>query len=219
MFPTRPAKVLQAVSKPKDTGMCGGHFKSPSMVFGAPTTLVLQPWALKYSARTAPFVLESSPPMTTRPSSPMAWQTVIEFWNCSSVSILCLPLPSMSNPPVLRKPSMISDEISTKLPLKTPWGPSRKPIIAESLCHRFTLSKMPAMTLWPPGACPPESTTPTFTGLWLASAAPSTSRSNSTAGVSYVCGKRPLIVSASLAEAGTASFLQALGQPSSTAGR
>mmetsp|Transcript_28077 Transcript_28077/g.87486 ORF Transcript_28077/g.87486 Transcript_28077/m.87486 type:complete len:214 (-) Transcript_28077:65-706(-) len=198
--------------------MWGGHLRSPSMVFGAPTTLVLQPLAWKYSASKAPFVLESSPPITTRPSSSMALHTAMEFWNCSSVSILWRPLPSMSKPPVLRKPSMISAVMTTKFPVKMPWGPSRKPTMVESLCQRLMPSKMPAMTLCPPGAWPPESTTPTFTGA-RPSASPGAPGWNSTSGVPQVLGKRPLMASASFAEAGTASLWQALGQPRSTAGR
>ena len=59
--------VRQAVSKPNEIGIYGSTFKSPSIVFGAPQTFVLQLCASKYSARTAPFVFESSPPMTTMP--------------------------------------------------------------------------------------------------------------------------------------------------------
>ena len=39
--------------KPKETGMCGEHSKSPSIVLGAPTTLVKLSIALKKSANTA----------------------------------------------------------------------------------------------------------------------------------------------------------------------
>mmetsp|Transcript_109740 Transcript_109740/g.172936 ORF Transcript_109740/g.172936 Transcript_109740/m.172936 type:complete len:213 (+) Transcript_109740:2956-3594(+) len=197
--------------------MCGGHFKSPSMVFGAPTTLVLQPLALKYSANSAPLVFESSPPMTTRPSKSMPLQTSNEFLNCSSVSILCRPLPSMSNPPVLRNESIMSFVISTNVPVKIPCGPSKNPIIVESGCQFLTPSKMPAITLCPPGACPPDNTTPTLIGelLWPLGVP----AANSTKGMSYVLGNSPFMVSASFAEAGTASFFTATGHPSRTVGR
>mmetsp|Transcript_8077 Transcript_8077/g.22478 ORF Transcript_8077/g.22478 Transcript_8077/m.22478 type:complete len:205 (-) Transcript_8077:81-695(-) len=189
------------------------------MVFGTPMTLVLQPLALKYSANTALNVLEPSPPTTTRPSRPMALQTAMGCLSCSSVSILCLPLPSMSKPSVLRKPFTISAVTSTKLPLMTPWGPSKKPITLDSSCHCFRPSKRPAITLWPPGACPPESITPTLTGLQPAGSPPQELAANSTEGASYVLGKSALTFSESFAEAGTASLQRTSGRPSSTLGK
>jgi hypothetical protein len=56
-----------AVSNPKLTGICS-FYRSPSIVFGHPITLVLESILAKYSARRQAFVLESSPPITTRPS-------------------------------------------------------------------------------------------------------------------------------------------------------
>ena len=69
-----------AVSNPKLTGICS-FFKSPSIVFGAPITLHFDPCFLKYSARRQALVLESSPPMTTRPSRSSAFTFAIELSN------------------------------------------------------------------------------------------------------------------------------------------
>jgi len=56
------------VSKPKLTSI-DSFFKSPSIVFGHPITFVELPLAKKYSAKSQALVLESSPPITTKPSS------------------------------------------------------------------------------------------------------------------------------------------------------
>jgi hypothetical protein len=56
-------------------------------------TLQLLPFFLKNSASKQALVLESSPPMTTRPSSLRDSQCNNELLNSSSVSILCLPEP------------------------------------------------------------------------------------------------------------------------------
>ena len=92
---------MQAVSKPKETGMYS-FFKSASIVFGQPTTRVVHLCAAKFSANRHAFVLLSSPPITTRPSSSSAAQWSRAPLNCSGVSILSRPLPMMSKPPVLR---------------------------------------------------------------------------------------------------------------------
>jgi len=47
----------------------------------------------KYSAKRQALVFESSPPITTKPSSFRASQWAKELLNCSGVSILCLPEP------------------------------------------------------------------------------------------------------------------------------
>ena len=46
------------------------------------------------------------------------------------------PFFCLSAAPVLRNPSMISSVITTKLPAKTPWGPSKNPYIVESSCEK-----------------------------------------------------------------------------------
>jgi len=56
-------------------------------------TLQLDLCLAKYSPSRQAFVLESSPPMTTRPSSPSAVTLAKEAANSSGVSILCLPDP------------------------------------------------------------------------------------------------------------------------------
>ena len=69
MLPTISEKVRVAVWNPNDTGMRPRIFRSPSIVFGTPSTLTVEFWAAKYSASIAALVFESSPPMTTTPSS------------------------------------------------------------------------------------------------------------------------------------------------------
>ena len=66
--PMHSEYVLQAVSKPKLTST-NSFLRSPSIVLGHPTTHIFEPWERKYSARRAAFVFESSPPITTNPSS------------------------------------------------------------------------------------------------------------------------------------------------------
>ena len=97
------------------------------MVFGTPMTWVFMPEVTKCSARSAAFVLESSPPMMTMESSFIFLATAMDAAICSGVSILVRPLPMMSNPPVLRYSSMNLSLISTDLPSMRPEGPPRKP--------------------------------------------------------------------------------------------
>ena len=68
-------------------------FKSPSIVFGHPTTLVWHFSLVKYSANKQALVFESSPPITIKPSNFKASQCILDFSNCSGVSILSLPEP------------------------------------------------------------------------------------------------------------------------------
>ena len=95
-FPIASEYTLVAVSNPKLTGMCS-FYRSPSIVLGQPMTFVLEPFIAKYSASRHALVLESSPPITTRPSRSRLLQLVRESANCFSVSILCLPLPRRKN--------------------------------------------------------------------------------------------------------------------------
>jgi len=95
-FPIASEYTLVAVSNPKLTGMCS-FYRSPSIVFGQPMTFVLEPFIAKYSASRHALVLESSPPITTKPSRSRLLQLVRESANCFSVSILCLPLPRHNN--------------------------------------------------------------------------------------------------------------------------
>jgi hypothetical protein len=63
-------------------------------------TLVLQLFLAKYSARRQALVFESSPPITTKPLRSKFLQCSREDANYSGVSILCLPDPIISNPPI-----------------------------------------------------------------------------------------------------------------------
>ena len=163
MLPMSSEYVLAAVSKPKEASICS-FFMSPSIVFGTPTTHVGEPSALRYSASTAALVFESSPPMTISPSSANSARFRWHAANSAGFSILSRPLMIMSKPPVLRNGSRNSAVSSVYLPSITPPGPLRKPYNRLSAFAAFNASNRPAMTLWPPGACPPERTTPTFSG-------------------------------------------------------
>ena len=136
-------------------------FRSPSIVFGHPITCTPQLLALKYSARTAAFVLESSPPMITIALMLCFLQTSAAFWNCSFVSSFVLPLPMMSNPPVFLNSLMYSSVNVRYLSSVRPLGPPRKPISWFSGLAFFSASYRPETTLCPPGAWPPERITPT----------------------------------------------------------
>ena len=57
---------------------------------------------MKCSASTAAFVFESSPPMTTSPSSFRDVAVATACANCDGVSILSRPEASMVKPPELR---------------------------------------------------------------------------------------------------------------------
>ena len=106
-FPIASEYTFVAVSNPKLTGIYS-FFKSPSIVFGAPITLHFEPCFSKYSARRHAFVLESSPPITTRPSRSRAFAFASEASNCSGFSILCLPDP---NKALIRFPRTLTDHI------------------------------------------------------------------------------------------------------------
>jgi hypothetical protein len=67
-----------AVSNPKLTSICS-FFKSPSIVFGHPTTVHLEFFLAKYSAKRQALVLESSPPMTAIPSRSKSVQYFKDF--------------------------------------------------------------------------------------------------------------------------------------------
>ncbi len=73
------------------------------MVLGHPTTHILEFLERKYSAKRAAFVLESSPPMTTRPSSLSDSQYFKDFSKSYSFSILSLPEQIISKPPLFLK--------------------------------------------------------------------------------------------------------------------
>ncbi len=164
-----------AVSKPKDASMYS-FFRSPSMVFGTPMTEQGTPSARKYSDSRAAFVLESSPPMTTTASRPNALAVAALLANCSGVSILVRPEPMMSKPPVFLYSSMIDEYSSVTLLSTSPPGPPRKPISLESVFAAFRPSNKPAMTLWPPGAWPPDRMTPTVSFLRIPGAVPGMKR-------------------------------------------
>ena len=99
MLPITSLYVLVAVSKPNEHSI-SSFFKSPSIVLGQPITCTPASCAAKYSAKTAAFVLESSPPIITIAVIPCFLQTSAATANCSSVSSFVLPEPMISNPPV-----------------------------------------------------------------------------------------------------------------------
>ncbi len=132
------------------------------MVLGQPTTVILALVRKKYSASTAAFVFESSPPIITIALISCVWQTLAQISNCSSVSSLVRPLPIISKPPVLRYSCMSSVVISSFLSSNIPEGPPKKPNRRDSGFAFFKASNSPLITLWPPGACPPERITPMF---------------------------------------------------------
>ena len=73
---------------------------------------------------------------------------------------------------------------------------------------------MPAMTLWPPGAWPPERMTATFTGL----PSPAPPALNFRSGMLLVDGKRAAIFSASANAASGAPFSTFTDAPERSAG-
>ena len=107
MLPMSSEYTFVAVSKPNDISI-SSFLRSPSIVFGHPMTCTGTSFSLKYSASTAAFVFESSPPMMTIASIPCFWATSATTLNCSSFSSFVRPEPIMSNPPVLRYLSIVS---------------------------------------------------------------------------------------------------------------
>ena len=99
IFPTNSAYVLVAVSKPKEVSIYS-FFKSPSIVLGTPTKVTSLPLLLKNSANNAALVLESSPPTTTTASIWRSFITLKALSIWEGVSILVLPEPNISDPPV-----------------------------------------------------------------------------------------------------------------------
>ena len=81
----------------------------------------------KYSASSAAFVFESSPPMMIKPSNSNSLHTFADAANWSSPFILSRPEPIMSKPPMFRYSSMNLSSIFTYFPVNTPRGPYRKP--------------------------------------------------------------------------------------------
>ena len=160
MLPISSLYVLHAVSNPKLVSMTS-FFRSPSIVLGQPITWIPLPFAAKYSARTAALVLESSPPMITIAVSPCFFATDSTTLNCSTVSSFVRPDPMMSNPPVFLYWSMNSSVNSTYLSSIRPLGPPLNPRRTLFLSAFLRASYNPVITLCPPGACPPESITPT----------------------------------------------------------
>ena len=112
-----------AVSKPNEMGRYFPAAISPSIVFGIPITLQSIPSVSRYSAMNAAFVLESSPPTTTRPSSLFLTTVCLTFSNCSGLLIFVLSVPRKSNPPILMMDLMSSLFISKRSPLIRPFGP------------------------------------------------------------------------------------------------
>lgn len=112
MFPINSLYVLVAVSNPNEHSM-SSFFKSPSIVFGQPITWTPVLWAAKYSANTAAFVFESSPPIITIAVIPCFSQTFAATANCSSVSNFVRPDPIISNPPVFLYASIYASSNST----------------------------------------------------------------------------------------------------------
>ena len=82
---------------------------------------------LTHSANTQALVLESSPPMTTRPCRFSRLQCASESANCCAVWILSRPDPMMWKPPMLRNLATTAAVSSTTSPVKMPRGPPRKP--------------------------------------------------------------------------------------------
>mmetsp|Transcript_13507 Transcript_13507/g.31985 ORF Transcript_13507/g.31985 Transcript_13507/m.31985 type:complete len:200 (-) Transcript_13507:230-829(-) len=134
------------------------------MVLGTPTTLARIPASRKCCARIAALVLESSPPTTTSPSSASDPTTRAASSSWAGVSILSRPEPMMSKPPWLRNGPIASAVTSAASLLRIPAGPLRNPRSCEPGWCLSRKSSKPAMTLWPPAAWPPESTTPTRRG-------------------------------------------------------
>ena len=99
MLPIISEYVFVAVSKPNEHSI-SSFFKSPSIVLGHPITCTPVLFAAMYSASTAAFVLESSPPIITRAVMPCFLQTSATIANCSFVSSFVLPEPMISKPPV-----------------------------------------------------------------------------------------------------------------------
>lgn len=66
--------VLAAVSNPKEASM-RGLFRSPSIVFGTPTTAQCGRFFWKYSASKAALLFDPSPPTKTKPWSSRLSQT------------------------------------------------------------------------------------------------------------------------------------------------
>ena len=116
-----------AVSKPNEMGRYFPAAMSPSIVLGIPITLQSIPSVSKYSAINAAFVLESSPPITTRPSSLLLTTVCLTFSNCSGLLIFVLSVPRKSNPPILMMDLMFSLFISKRSPLIRPLGPFLMP--------------------------------------------------------------------------------------------
>ena len=127
-----------------------------------------------HSARSAAFVFESSPPIITTAERFSFLQTSNEDLNCSSVSNLVLPDPIISKPPVFLYSSINESVNSTYLPSIIPDGPPKNPYNLFSGFACFNASYKPAITLCPPGACPPERITPTFlTSVFCSTSLPS----------------------------------------------
>ncbi len=139
MFPINSEYVLHAVSKPKDVSM-SSFFKSPSIVFGHPITCIPDLLSRKYSASTAAFVLESSPPIITIASSLCSFATFSTILNCSLLSSFVRPEPIISKPPVFLYMLIISSVNLMYLFSISPLGPPRNPISSLSLCSAFNAS-------------------------------------------------------------------------------
>ena len=85
--------------------------------------------------------------------------------NWLSSSNFVRPEPIISKPPVFLYWLMISSVNSIYLWSTNPEGPFKNPYNLDSLLIFLIPSKIPEITLWPPGACPPLSMTPTLIGL------------------------------------------------------
>ena len=139
MLPMSSEYVFVAVSKPKEISM-SSFFRSPSIVFGHPITCTPVLCALKYSARTAAFVLESSPPMIVMAVTPCFLHTAAAFSNCSVVSSLVLPLPIISKPPVFLNSLIYSSVNTMHLSSVRPLGPPKNPMSSLFLSAFFRAS-------------------------------------------------------------------------------
>ena len=192
MLPIRSEYILVAVSNPKEVSSIS-YFKSPSMVLGTPIICVAMPCCKKYSDNMAAFVFESSPPIMTTASSSIRFTVAITPATCSGVSIFARPEPIISKPPVFRYRSTISPDISIAFPIINPSGPPKKPNNLEPGFAFFRPSYKPAMTLCPPGACPPDKIVPTLSGFLSICAVPLTKWIT---GLPYVCGNSGFISSA-----------------------
>ena len=94
--------------------------------------------------------------MITTAVIPCFLQVSAAILNCSGVSILVLPEPIISKPPVFLNSLIYSSSNTKNLSSVNPEGPPLKPINTLSLLVAFNASYKPETTLCPPGACPPD---------------------------------------------------------------